>query len=264
MQIDKIPLNQNQKVNKKALPKPEKKATAVEESNVPMNILEQELHEMIAGIVGNSDFGITTVLGYAGLTSISSIKLAVQVNKRFGVTLDSKSLVKSGTLQGIENEILKGIVRGEKLEVRSERTELMQNHSLTSHPSPLTSVPLSYAQTGVYFECLKNPTSTIYNIPYLLNYPADIDAWQLAQAVKQVVEAHPELSVRFTTEGDQIVQTTEDSVPIEVAVSEMTDDKLTTYKQDFVRPLNLQKAPLYRFEVVKSESGIHLLMDVHH
>jgi len=264
MQIDKIPLNQNQKVNKKALPKPEKKATAVEKSNVPMNILEQELHDMIAGIVNHTEFGITTILGYAGLTSISSIKLAVQVNKHFGVTLDSKSLVKSGTLQGIENEILKGIVRGEKLEVRSERTELMQNHSLTSHPSPLTSVPLSYAQTGVYFECLKNPTSTIYNIPYLLSYPADIDAGQLAQAVKQVVEAHPELSVHFTTEGDQIVQTTEDSVPIEVAVSEMTDDKLTTYKQDFVRPFNLQKAPLYRFEVVKSESGIHLLMDVHH
>ena len=86
MQIDAIPLNQNQKVNKRALPKPEKKAAVVEESNVPMNVLEEELHEMIAGIVNNTEFGITTVLGYAGLTSISAIKLAVQVNKRFGVT----------------------------------------------------------------------------------------------------------------------------------------------------------------------------------
>ena len=41
MQIERIPLNQNQKVNKKALPKPEKKAAeAVVESNVPMNVLE--------------------------------------------------------------------------------------------------------------------------------------------------------------------------------------------------------------------------------
>ncbi|MBQ9654462.1 MAG: amino acid adenylation domain-containing protein [Prevotella sp.] len=253
MQIDKIPLNQNQKVNKKALPKPEKKDAAVEESNVPMNILEQELHDMIAGIVNNTEFGITTILGYAGLTSISSIKLAVQVNKRFGVTLDSKSLVKSGTLQGIENEILK---------------QMMSGAAVTPTDAPKRETPsvapLSYAQTGVYFECLKNPTSTIYNIPYLLSYPADIDAGQLAQAVKQVVEAHPELSVHFATEGDQIVQTTEGSVPVEVAVSEMTDDELAAYKQDFVRPFNLQKAPLYRFEVVKSESGTHLLMDVHH
>ena len=101
MQIDAIPLNQNQKVNKRALPKPEKKAAVVEESNVPMNVLEEELHEMIAGIVNTTDFGITTVLGYAGLTSISAIKLAVQVNKRYGVALDSKSLVKNGTLQSI-------------------------------------------------------------------------------------------------------------------------------------------------------------------
>ena len=64
---------------------------------------------MVAGIIGNADFGITTVLGYAGLTSISAIKLAIQVNKRFGITLNAKSLVKNGTLQSIENEIWKGL-----------------------------------------------------------------------------------------------------------------------------------------------------------
>ncbi|MBR2146510.1 MAG: amino acid adenylation domain-containing protein, partial [Muribaculaceae bacterium] len=33
---------------------------------------------------------------------------------------------------------------------------------------------------------------------------------------------------------------------------------------DFVRPFNLQKAPLYRFEVVTTQDGVHLLFDVHH
>jgi amino acid adenylation domain-containing protein len=254
MQIEAIPLNQNQKVNKRALPKPEKKAAVVEESNVPMNVLEEELHEMIAGIVNTKDFGITTVLGYAGLTSISAIKLAVQMNKRFGVILDSKSLVKNGTLQSIENEILKSMMAGNAVntEVSAPKAEA---------PS---SVPLSYAQTGVYFECLKNPTSTIYNIPYLLSYPASIEAEKLADTVKQVVEAHPELSIHFTTEGDTIVQTLADSVPVEVLITEMSDSQLATFKNDFVHPFNLQKAPLYRFEVVKTESGVHLLMDVHH
>ena len=264
MQIEAIPLNQNQKVNKRALPKPEKKAAVVEESNVPMNVLEEELHDMIAGIVNTKDFGITTILGYAGLTSISAIKLAVQMNKRFGIILDSKTLVKSGTLQSIENEILK-----EKVIVNSEKSVAANgtaeaNSSLITLPSTLKSVPLSYAQTGVYFECLKNPTSTVYNIPYLLSYPADIEAGKLADTVKQVVEAHPELSVHFTTEGDTIVQTLADSLPVEVPITEMSDEALTSYKNEFVRPFNLQKAPLYRFEVVKTESGVHLLMDVHH
>jgi amino acid adenylation domain-containing protein len=258
MQIDAIPLNQNQKVNKKALPKPEKKAAVVEESNVPMNVLEQELHKMIAGIVNSEDFGITTVLGYAGLTSISAIKLAVQMNKRFGVTLDSKTLVKTGTLQSIENEVLKTMFE-KRVKSKEEREYSAADTSLTTN-----SVPLSYAQTGVYFECLKNPTSTIYNIPYLLSYPAGIEAGKLAEAVKQVVEAHPELSIHFATEGDTIVQTLADSLPVEVSITEMSDEALMAYKNEFVRPFNLNKAPLYRFEVVKTGSGVHLLLDVHH
>ena len=260
MQIDAIPLNQNQKVNKRALPKPEKKAAVVEESNVPMNVLEEELHEMIAGIVNTTDFGITTVLGYAGLTSISAIKLAVQVNKRYGVALDSKSLVKSGTLQNIENEILAAMLNGQS--ATQQKTE--KNSSLSTLNSSLKSVPLSYAQTGVYFECLKNPTSTIYNIPYLLTYPAGTDADRLAECVKQVVGQHPELSVHFTTEGDTIVQTTEGSVPVEVPFSVMKKEELDEYKNEFVRPFNLQKAPLYRFEIVKTDDTVHLLMDIHH
>ena len=253
MQIDAIPLNQNQKVNKRALPKPEKKSGVVEEVNVPMNILEEQLHDIIADVVGNRDFGVTTVLGYAGLTSITAIKLAVQVNKKYGVALDSRNLVKTGTLQGIENEILKLMMEGSSSPAEREVTT-----------EEKTSVPLSYAQTGVYFDCLKNPTSTIYNIPYLLTYPAEVDATKLADAVKQVVEAHPELSVHFTTDGDTIVQTTEGRVDVDVPITHMSDADLKKYKNDFVRPFNLNKAPLYRFEVVKTPQTVHLLIDVHH
>ena len=254
MQIDAIPLNQNQKVNKRALPKPEKKADEVEQVNAPLNVLEEELHEMIAAIVNNQDFGITTPLGYAGLTSISAIRLAVQVNKRYGVALDSKSLVKTGTLQTIENEILKQMMSG---------TTQPEAQPQSKHEQR-TSAPLSYAQTGVYFECLKNPTTTIYNIPYLLTYPAGTKAQQLADAVKRVVGCHPELNVHFTTEGDTIVQTTDDSVAVDVEMKTMSDDELIREKSDFVRPFNLQKPPLYRFEVVETPKGTHLLMDLHH
>ena len=254
MQIDTIPLNQNQKVNKRALPKPERKQVETVESNVPMNVLEEELHEMVAGIVGNGDFGVTTVLGFAGLTSISAIRLAVLVNKRFGVALDSKSLVKTGTLQYIENEILKKLMAGEP--------------TLKAEPTPTAearvSAPLSYAQTGVYFDCLKQPTSTIYNIPYLLTYPAETDPQRLADAVKRVAGCHPELGVHFTTEGETIVQTIEGAVAPQVPISQMDDEQLANYKNEFVRPFNLQKPPLYRFEVVVTPSAVHLLIDVHH
>ena len=255
MQIDSIPLNQNQKVNKRALPKPEKKAAVVEESNVPMNLLEQELHAMIAEIVHNTEFGVTTVLGYAGLTSISAIKLAVQVNKRFGIVLDAKSLVKNGTLQSIENEIWKQMTC--KAE---EPAATHEEHTETS----LTSVPLSYAQTGVYFDCLKNPETTLYNIPNKIAFPQQTDASALAEALKALVKKHPEMTIHFGNGEDGIVQTVDLEQAVEIPVKQMSEEELAQYKHEFVKPFDLSHGPLYRFEIVTTEKQTYLLMDVHH
>ena len=261
MQIDRIPLNQNQKVNKKALPKPEKKAEeAVVESNVPMNLLEEELHKMVADIIGNTDFGITTVLGHAGLTSISAIKLAIQVNKRYGITLNAKSLVKSGTLQSIENEIWKQMFNGQL--APQGKTE--SNSQLSTLNSQLKSVPLSYAQTGVYFDCLKNPTSTLYNIPYCIKFQKDTDTTALAEAVKTFVKAHPQMTVHFGNGDEGIVQTVDLEKVVEIPVKQMSEEELAKYKQDFVKPFDLGTGPLYRFEIATTEKQTYLLMDVHH
>ena len=250
MQIDEIPRNNNGKVDRERLPKPVRSAPRLSSDDMqqPENDLQRELHQIIAKEIGTEDFGINTQLLYVGLTSVSAIKLAVQVNKHYGVTLDARALVKSATVKTIEKEILS---QGAATPVAVER----------AHEGVC---PLSYAQTGVYFECLKNPLSTIYNTACLLSYPAGIEANQLADVVRQVVEAHPELGVHFTTQGDAIIQTLADGVAVEVPVTEMSDEALTAYKREYVRPFNIQRAPLYRFEVVKTESGVHLLMDVHH
>ena len=262
MQIEKIPLNQNQKVNKKALPKPVKSVAVAQQQaeQAPLNLLEQELHELVANIIGNTDFGITTILGYAGLTSISAIKLAIQVNKRYGITLNAKSLVKNGTLQSIENEILKGfMIQDSGITVKSGSNQESATNNRESN-----SVPLSYAQTGVYFDCLKNPTSTLYNIPYCIKFQKDTDTTVLAEAIKTLVKAHPQMTVHFGNGDDGIVQTTDLEKVVEIPAKQMSEEDLARYKQDFVKPFDLSIGPLYRFEIVTTEAQPYLLMDVHH
>ena len=255
MQIDRIPLNQNQKVNKKALPKPEKKATeAVVESNVPMNLLEQEIHGIIAKIINTEDFGVTTVLGYVGLTSIMSIKLAIQINKRFGVTLDSKSLAKTGTLQTIENEIL--------AKMMSEDTG--EETVKTETPVNTGNIPLSYAQMGVYVDCMKQPSSTVYNIPSLIRFPKGTDTQLLSKSVETIIKAHPQFQVHFGSEGSDIVQIVDSSQPIVIKQSKLSEAELEKYKLEFVKPFNLRQGPMYRMEIVTTEQDVYLLVDVHH
>ena len=279
MQIDAIPLNQNQKVNKKALPKPVKSVAVAQQQaeQTPLNLLEQELHEMVADIIGNTDFGITTVLGYAGLTSISAIKLAIQVNKRYGITLNAKSLVKNGTLQSIENEIWRSLMDdGRRIRIATphsqrENATLYSTEKMVdkgdSQPSDIsypTSFPLSYAQTGVYFDCLKNPTSTLYNIPYCIKFQKDTNTTALAEAIKTLVKMHPQMTVCFGNGDDGIVQTTDLEQVVEIPIKQMSVEDLVHYKQDFVKPFDLSKGSLYRFEIVTTDKQTYLLMDVHH
>ena len=262
MQIDAIPLNQNQKVDKRALPKPIRSvATESQQTgHAPLNVLEEELHKITSKLVGNSDFGITTVLGHAGLTSITAMKLAVEINKRYGIELDAKTLGKTVTIQSIENEILrKFMVQGSGVTVNAEnnRESLTTNHALKS-------APLSFAQLGVYYECMKHPLDTTYNLPTAITLPQGIDGDKVEQTLIQIITAHPAFNIHFETQGDDVVQIYDPDMVPQVSRHEMTEEELTTYQQRFTMPFHLERGPLYRMEIVQTEKRVVILMDVHH
>ena len=258
MQIDAIPLNQNQKVNKKALPKPERsekgKVNSEESAAAPLNVLEKEIHGIIAQIINTEDFGVTTILGYVGLTSIMAIKLAIQINKRFGVTLDSKALAKTGSIQSIENEILTALMSGGAAK---------QEAAGTAH-ADMSNVPLSYAQMGVYVDSVKNPESTIYNTPVIARFPKDVDVKLLTKAAETLVKTHPMLQAHFGSAGSDIIQIVDPDQPVEIAQNQCKEEDIPHYKWEFVKPFNLRQGPLYRMEIVTTEQWVYLMMDIHH
>lgn len=255
MQIDAIPLNQNQKVNKKALPKPEKKVAEVGgDANVPMNVLEKEIHGIIAKIINTDDFGVTTLLGYVGLTSIMGIKLAIQINKRFGVTLNAKALAKTGSVQSIENEILTALMSGNT--VKQETAEVQH--------ADMNNIPLSYAQMGVYVDSIKHPESTIYNTPVIVRFPTNIDTNLLVKCLETLVKTHPQLQAHFSSAGTDIVQAVDVNQPVEIPQSQRKEEEMASYKIEFIKPFNLRQGPLYHIEIVTTEQWVYLMMDIHH
>ena len=261
MQIEKIPLNVNQKVDKKALPKPELKSAshASDVPAAPLNALEEEIKAIIASVVNTEDFGITDVLGYVGLTSISSIKLATLIYKKFGVQVDSKTLAKTGTLQSIENEILQMWMSGGKREESGARSE-----ECAAASTAATAAPLTYSQTGVYIDCLKNPGTTMYNVPSKLILPSGVTADELVTAVKATVENHQSFKLVFSNASGEPQQMLKADMPVEVPVKEMTAEEQALYERDFLRPFNLSEGPLFRFEVVKTPEALNLYIDIHH
>jgi amino acid adenylation domain-containing protein len=259
MQIDAIPLNQNQKVNRRALPEPVFGAAdeTETESAAPLNILEEQLKEIVAGVLNTDAFGITTDLRYVGLTSILAIKLATQIYKRFGIQLDAKLLTQGASIQKMENEILTAMLSGSAANPASPS-------SMISSSSPVSSAPLSYAQTGVYFDCMKNPTSTLYNTPVCLTFPVETDTEALKKATVQAVENHPALFVRFTTDESGVVQVMGDREPVEVEDYTMSEEDALAFRHGFVRPFNLGKDRLFRLATIRTDKALYLYCDIHH
>ena len=236
MQIDKIPLNQNQKVNKKELPKPEKK---VEEIIKPQNEIQQKIFDCVAEVLGYTEFGITTDIFSVGLTSISAIKLNMLLSKAFDIVIKTSDIKDNPTVERLEGFVQKA-GKGTKREIQEI-------------------YPLTNTQEGILIECTANMGTTIYNIPYLFKLDKKVDLEKLAKAIDSTVEAHPYLKTcLFMDENGDVLQKRDDSLIYHTQIIDGMN------KETLVRPYMLFNEQLFRFEIYRTSGGNYLFLDIHH
>lgn len=121
--------------------------------------------------------------------------------------------------------------------------------------------PLSDSQMGVYFECLEDPESTKYNIPLAVELPKDVDEAEFIVAVRKAAANHPSLFVTIHAEnGEPEMRLGKIRPMVNLSVA----DDFEEAKRNFVQPFDLERGPLYRFELCETDEGILFLLDVHH
>ncbi len=237
MQIDKIPLNQNQKVDKRALPVPERKQ---EEIVPPQGEAQKKIFECIAEVIGHREFGAKTDIYKAGLTSIGAVKLNVLLADVFeGAVIRNKDLKENNTIELLEKFLTSG----------SQREDFAK----------LEAYPLTQTQNGIFVECAANPGSTIYNIPFLFRLGDAVEISRLQQAIEQTVAAHPYIktTLYMDDEGD-IRQRRNDEVPFEVPVFD------SLVREDLVKPYNILGDRLFRINLYDTTDGKFLFLEFHH
>ncbi len=252
MQIDRIPLNQNSKVDRRALPLPQLVAPDEGIDDVrPMNALEKELHAIAADVIGTDAFGVATPLSRCGMTSIQSIRLLALVYKRLGVSIHAGDLDDDTSVVTLENMIIAEWMAGNvSAPTSSEAPEQFR-------------APLTFAQVGVYYECLKNPDSLAYNIPTSIVFSESVAADEVEAAVRKVVAAHPVLQMRFEQVGEEVALVPcGHDVPIDRIKADEVE--LSDVQASFVRTFDLHEGPLARFALVEGGQGVRLLSDFHH
>lgn len=237
MQIDKIPLNQNQKVDKKSLPKPERKE---EEMVAPQTEVQEKIFDCIAEVIGHREFGVTTDIYRAGLTSIGAVKLNAMLSAAFeGAVVRNKDLKENNTIEKLE-AFLQG---GEEKEIFAVQD----------------TYPLTQTQNGIFVECAANPGSTIYNIPFLFRLDEKVELPRLQKAIEETAAAHPYIKTTlFMDENGDIWQKRNDDAVFEVVVKE------SLAREELVRPYQLLGDRLFRVEIYRTAEGNYLFLEFHH
>ncbi|MEG1990748.1 MAG: non-ribosomal peptide synthetase, partial [Christensenella sp.] len=110
MQVEFIPLNPNGKVDRRKLPPPVFGNAQQESGGFAQTELGKGIAEIVAGILGHSGFDATENLLRAGVTSLSAIKLATQIEKRFHVSLPVKNILAECTVLALENMVVSSLL----------------------------------------------------------------------------------------------------------------------------------------------------------
>lgn len=260
MQIESIPLNQNCKVDKKKLPEIKYKNNTQQLTIRPLTMLEKQLTEMISDILGHTDFGIDSNLIYRGLNSLTTIKLGSLISKKYGYSPDVKQMMKHCSIIYLQDEIQKYLLEAHVEAHQKGKMEKNKNQE----KKKTRYYPLSHSQRGIYYESMKRPNDTIYNIPTITKLPQKLDIQMFKKAVETVLKAHPYISTHLKVVDMDVMQQRNDNKDIDIKYIKIKEEEFNELKRGFVKPFDLFEGPLYRVMLVETENVKYLLMDFHH
>ncbi len=127
--------------------------------------------------------------------------------------------------------------------------------------------PASFAQRRLYALTQLEGRNTVYNVPLALDIAGRLDAARLEDCFRKILARHEALRTRFGIENDELTQRVVPLAEIDFAVErrDCPADGFTAAAEAFIRPFELDRAPLFRVLLLSDGADRHaLVMDAHH
>ncbi|MGW0180166.1 non-ribosomal peptide synthase/polyketide synthase, partial [Nocardia sp. NPDC003345] len=174
--VDAIPLTANGKVDYRALPAPRPRPA---ESRAPRGLVEQTVAGVFAELLGVPDIGAEADFFDLGGNSLLATRALSRVGEILEVTIPVPVIFEAATVADLAERITR---------LRSE----------SGVPAPVARprpdrIPLSPAQTRMWFLDQFEPDSAAYVVPLALRLDGELDLDALTAAVTDLVERHESL-----------------------------------------------------------------------
>ncbi|MEC1507169.1 amino acid adenylation domain-containing protein, partial [Bacillus haynesii] len=249
VQLDRLPLTVNGKVDKKSLPVPERSAAMDRRYEAPRDQMEEKLVSIWEEALGINKIGINSNFFEVGGHSLKAAALVSTIHKELNVKLPLRQIFETPTIKGLREYI--GAAK-ESAFTSIGKTEEKPYYRLSS------------AQKRLYILCQAG-SHVAYNMPFAMTIEGDFDIRRFENTLKNMVKRHESFRTSFVMIDGEVMQQIEKEIDFQVAYSDIGKESAEEKIKSFIRPFHLEKAPLLRAEVVKVNEREHLLMfDMHH
>jgi amino acid adenylation domain-containing protein len=260
--LDALPLTANGKLDRRALPAPER-IGSVDADSAPTDAVEEQLAAIWAEVLGLERVGIHDDFFALGGHSLLATQVVSRVRSAFEVDLPLRDLFESPTVAELARAVRQA--SGPAVAAAAD-VELPREEGL----------PLSFAQQRLWLIDQLEPGNPAYNVPLAVRLQGDVVPDLLRRTFAEVVARHETLRTTFVSHQGrpvQMIASVERMVPPELAVTDLSlwpeaerqERALRLAREEARRPFDLARGPLLRLSLVRLAEREHLLLvTLHH
>ncbi|KPV55997.1 fusaricidin synthetase, partial [Paenibacillus sp. A3] len=251
VQVERIPLTPNGKVDRRALPVPEGSVQTGTEFVAPRTMLEVQLADIWKNVLELSAVGIKDNFFDLGGHSLRATNLVAIIQKELQKNVQLRDVFQHPTIEQLAQVI-----------------EAMEQTAYASISAAAESdhYPVSSAQKRMYLLQQFSGAGLSYNMPGVMKLEGPLDRARMEEAFRRLIARHETLRTSFdTVNGGEPVQRLHEDVRFSVEFMQAGEEEAAGLVQGFVRPFDLTQAPLFRVGLIENGQDRHILMfDMHH
>ncbi|WP_140397831.1 non-ribosomal peptide synthetase, partial [Paenibacillus apiarius] len=249
VQLGQLPVTQNGKVDRRALPKPDG-ARAGKRYEAPRTNMEAQLALLWQDVLGVGRVGIHDNFFELGGHSLRAMTLASRIHQTLDVEVPLRLLFQAPTIAGLAAAL---------------EAVTCQAYEALLPVEKQAYYPLSSAQKRLYLLQQLEGAGLSYNMPVALQLEGTLDKVRLEAALQALIGRHESLRTSFIVMDGEPVQQVEEDPAFRVFYEESEEEEADNRIRAFIRPFELGQAPLLRTSVVRLGEERHLLLfDMHH
>jgi amino acid adenylation domain-containing protein len=259
--LEAMPLTPSGKVDRRALPAPDRGAGEGEDLSPPTDAVEELLAGVWAEVLGLERVGVHSDFFSLGGHSLLATRVMSRLRGLLAVDLPLRRLFETPTVAGLARTVRLAREEGEET-------------APALVPVPRDGAPpLSFAQQRLWVIDQLDPGSAAYNIPGAVRLSGAPAVEMLARIFAEIVRRHESLRTTFDAHGGQPVQRIAPELRPDLPVIDLSGippaarerEARELAREDARRPFDLRRGPLLRLGLVRLEEREHLLLvSLHH